>query len=444
MDSSSILLVFGCHLTHACSRILLLLFCHESQTVNFRHAIEGACTNEIGPDLRQAYPERLLGSHHRKAKPVPGTKMGHRSGARPREKRRGQDIRSAHRGARTRENPLEWRGNHASEFLMQLHLAICPQQPVPQEPQFLIRPSIHSKLSEKEQMHAGSLIDKDTEKQPSAQITLDNNRHLLSEELQTPGGYSHTANRKHETTAPEESMGSCMRRLAEVNDGMEDIEKMSVDIREDNRFKGLKDGHEFIMNGVTNTDRNAKEYAGSKNVENVAGNVREYNIHRVNSVHTENEIEDDEITKDTNCENESLADGEKEDTGAGVVVQGSEEMDTNTSEERRSRKRTRRNMNDNEITSEEADTNTGEDRQTRKRVRRFMNGKQIGIDTNRIEVRRTRKKPWRIMNDRQVAIIEEALRADPDMQRNRDALESWTEELKKIGPEFKIRQLRKW
>jgi len=111
-------------------------------------------------------------------------------------------------------------------------------------------------------------------------------------------------------------------------------------------------------------------------------------------------------------------------------VQGSEEVDANTGHDRQPRKRARYIVSDELMESEDIETNA-EDRNPRKRIWRFKNGKQIGGDANRLEGRRARKKPWRIMNDRQKEIMEEALRTDPDMQKNRDALQSWTEELKK-------------
>jgi len=309
-----------------------------------------------------------------------------------------------------------------SDFLKHLRNKVCPE-PLAAEELHCWRNSIYPIFSGKEQIHAGI------------------------SGIQMSGIYRVPGSRKQETTSPEENMGSCIKSLGNEKEEIEYVEKVSaiVDVQEANVFKGFNDKLASTIKGIRPTERNWKASMASNtrsNVENVTEVVHDDNVPKVDFMATQDETYDDKISNDTNYDNQIFADGEKEDI-VGVVVQGSEEVDANTGHDRQPRKRARYIVSDELMESEDIETNA-EDRNPRKRIWRFKNGKQIGGDANRLEGRRARKKPWRIMNDRQKEIMEEALRTDPDMQKNRDALQSWTEELKKYGPEFKIRQLKKW
>lgn len=309
-----------------------------------------------------------------------------------------------------------------SDFLKHLRNKVCPE-PLAAEELHCWRSSIYPIFSGKEQIHAGI------------------------SGIQMSGIYRVPGSMKQETTSPEENMGSCIKSLGNEKEEIEYVEKVSaiVDVQEANVFKGFSDKLASTIKGIRPTERNWKASMASNtrsNVENVTEVVHDDNVPKVDFMATQDETYDDKISNDTNYDNQIFADGEKEDI-VGVVVQGSEEVDANTGHDRQPRKRARYIVSDELMESEDIETNA-EDRNPRKRIWRFKNGKQIGGDANRLEGRRARKKPWRIMNDRQKEIMEEALRTDPDMQKNRDALQSWTEELKKYGPEFKIRQLKKW
>ncbi|XP_057814834.2 nodulin homeobox isoform X3 [Cryptomeria japonica] len=303
-----------------------------------------------------------------------------------------------------------------SEFLEQLHTTICPEQSIPQEPHYCSKNIIYPKFGE-EQIQDGI----------SAACT--------------PG------RRKQEPTIIQENIGLCLGRLTEEKEYTDDVEKISavVDSLEGNESKGFSDKFVSSMWCVARTERNGK--VGIAN--NARINLEKQTIHgdsiqKNDFMDTEYEIDDDEISNNINSEDQNLADWDKEEIGVGAVVQDIEDIDTKRTNIKRPRKRTWCITNDKYIVNDDIHGTAEVDRQTSKEIRYPINGKQLGNDSNRVENRRTRKKPWRIMNDRQIAIIEEALRADPDLQKNREALQSWTEELKKIGPEFKIRQLRKW
>lgn len=309
-----------------------------------------------------------------------------------------------------------------SDFLEHLHNKVRPE-PLAAEELHCWRSSNYPLLSGKEQIHAG-----------------------LSG-IQMSGLYSVPRRRKQETTSPDDNMGSCIKSMANEKEEVEYVEKISaiVDAQEADVFRGFNDQFASTIKGIRHTEGNWKEsMAGNtmSNIENVTEVVNDDNVPKVDLMATQEETCDDKISNDTSYDIQIFADGEKEDV-VGVVVQGSEEIDANTGHDRQPRKRTRYIVSDEHMESEDTETNT-EDIKPRKRTWHFKNGKQIGGDANRLESRRARKKPWRIMNDRQKEIMEEALRTDPDMQKNRDALQSWTEELKKYGPEFKIRQLKKW
>lgn len=311
-----------------------------------------------------------------------------------------------------------------SDFLKHLHNKVSPEPLAAEELHCLRRSSIYPIFSGNDQIHAGI------------------------SGMQMSGLYR-VANRcKQETTSTEENMTSCIKSLANEKEEIEYLEKISanVDAQEANSFKGFNDKLSCTTKGIRNTERNWKASMASNtgiNVENVIAEVvHDDNVPKADFMATQDETYDDKISSDTNYDNQISADGEKEDI-VGVVVQGSEEVDVNTGHDRQPRKRARYIDSDEAMDSEDIETNA-EDRKPRKRTWRFKNGKQIGGDANRLEGRRARKKPWRIMNDRQKEIMEVALRTDPDMQKNRDALQLWTEELKKYGPEFKIRQLKKW
>ncbi|KAH9325572.1 hypothetical protein KI387_005750, partial [Taxus chinensis] len=301
-----------------------------------------------------------------------------------------------------------------SDFLTQLHTTVCPDQPIPQDPHYRRRNSIYPKFGE-EQIHAG-----------------------FSEACTS-------SRRKPESTTNHEVIGLCIGRLIEDKEDTKDVEKFSVvvDSLEGNGPKGVSDKPVSSMQCITSTERNMKAGIGNNARVNLETQfVHDDSIQKDDFMDSEFEIDDDEVSNNITNENQNLPDWDNEEIETGAVVQEIEDVDSKRSNGRRPRKRTWRNTNNKYIVSDNIDSSIEVDIKTMKATQYPIHDKQISIDST--ENRHSRKKPWRIMNDKQVAIVEEALRADPDMQKNRDALQSWTEELKKIGPEFKIRQLRKW
>lgn len=313
-----------------------------------------------------------------------------------------------------------------SNFLIQLHQSICPEQPrngtIQEEPMVEYVREKHEKmfkgmfqkhefecwtksyntpeLSEKTQINTGISIDKDIENHPSAQENLEKDSHQTSEEAQSTGGYRPSSQGKQEETAVEECT-SLHERMGEPEENYElkDANKtlQMGDIQEVDQFEEIKDEHTNLMNEIADLDENRNEGINSNTrseVESAADIDHEDSMHEFRN--NENSIAADkgyfdELLRESE-ENQNLADGEKEDEAAGVMSQASERVDTSM----------------------------GEDKQPKKRKRN-------------------------VMNDKQIALIEIALRDEPEMQRSAPLLQLWTEKLRDLGSsDLTTSQLKNW
>lgn len=314
-----------------------------------------------------------------------------------------------------------------SDFLVQLHQSICPEQPrngtIKEEPMVEYVREKHDKkfkgmfqkhqqsecwtksyntpeLSEKTQINTGISIDKDIENHPSAQKSLEKDGHQTSEEAQSTGGYRPSSQRKQDGTAVEESMSLHERmRDPEENYELMDANKtlQMGDIQEVDQFKESKIEHTNLVNEIADIDENRNEGINSNTrseVESAAEIDHEDSMlefrNNENSIATDKGYFD-ELLRESE-ENPNLADGEKEDEAAGVMSQASERVDTSI----------------------------GEDKQPKKRKRN-------------------------VMNDKQIALIETALQDEPEMQRNGHLLYLWTEKLRDLGSsDLTTSQLKNW
>lgn len=314
-----------------------------------------------------------------------------------------------------------------SDFLVQLHQSICPEQPrngtIKEEPMVEYVREKHDKKfkgmfqkhqqeywtksynntpehSEKTQINTGISIDKDIENHPSAQKNLEKDGHQTSEEAQSTGGYRPSSQRNQEGTAVEESMSlhETMRE-PEENYELKDANKtlQMGDIQEVDQFKESETEHTNLMNAIADIDENRNEGINSNTrseVESAAEIDHEDNMLEFRN--NENSIAADkgyfdELLRESE-ENQNLADGEKEDEAAGVMSQASERVDTSI----------------------------GEDKQPKKRKRN-------------------------VMNDKQIALIENALQDEPEMQRSAPLLQLWTEKLRDLGSsDLTTSQLKNW
>lgn len=313
-----------------------------------------------------------------------------------------------------------------SDFLVQLHQSICPEQPrngtIKEEPMVEYVREKHDKkfkgmfqnhqfecctksyntpeLSEKTQINTGISIDKDIENHPSAQKNLEKDSHQTSEEAQSTGGYRPSSQRQQEGTAVEECM-SLHERMREPEENYELKDENQTlqlgDIQEVDQFKEIKIEHSNLMNAIADLDENRNEGINSNTrseVESAAEIDHEDSVpefrNNENSIATDKGYFD-ELLRESE-ENQNLADGEKEDEAAGAMSQASERVDTSI----------------------------GEDKQPKKRKRN-------------------------VMNDKQIALIETALQDEPEMQRSASLLLSWTEKLRDLGSsDLTTSQLKNW
>ncbi|XP_057835727.2 nodulin homeobox isoform X1 [Cryptomeria japonica] len=329
-----------------------------------------------------------------------------------------------------------------SEFLLQLHKSICPGQPqngaIQEEPmveylrekhdnKFKVTFEKHQpyecytkshnspEIDEKDQITTGISIDRDIENQPSAHEVSEKDVRQISEEAVSTGGCGPSTERKQEGIMVDENSSlQNVKREPEENNEIDDIDAISqmvnvqfqvaqfketkVDIQEVDQYKEMEIEQASTKNEILDPDENQEAINSSTRSEVESAPEIDHNDKNLEIRNEDNSMAMDKVyfynqdaSRETG-ENQNRVDGEKEDEGAGSMAQATERVDTNISEDKQPKKRKRN-----------------------------------------------------VMNEQQIALIEAALRDEPEMQRSAHLLQLWTERLREYGsPDLTTSQLKNW
>ncbi|KAH9314712.1 hypothetical protein KI387_023339, partial [Taxus chinensis] len=340
-----------------------------------------------------------------------------------------------------------------SEFLFQLHQSICPGQPpncaIQEEPMveylrekhdnkfkgmfqkhqpFAYCTKSHSspEVGEKDQINTGISMDRDIENLPFAQGIPEKDIRQISEEAISTGGCGPSSERKEEGIMVEEYTGlQNVKREPEENDEINNVniisqivniqvdqfmeteidipevdqyKEVEIDVPEVDLYKEMEIEQASTKNEIIGPDENQEAINSSTRSEVESAAEIDHNDKNLEIRNEDNSMVmgkgyfyDQDALREVE-ENQNHVDGEKEDEGAGSTAQAMERVDTSI----------------------------GEDKQPRKRKRN-------------------------VMNEQQIVLIEAALRDEPEMQRNANLLQLWTERLRDYGsPDLTTSQLKNW